>query len=284
MNKLIAIILIYGMLAACAGQHKEPPTVIQQSLEANAAGLSEHESGDNEGALAEYEKALRLSRSVEDADGTASNLINMAVILRSMGKPQRALVRLEEILKNDLISYPQARVAEAAYLKGKLYMESPERKGDAEQWIDHAIRECTASQCKDMGRIWNLRAKLKNIQKKYDVAIDSAQKGLEYNRQNNDEIELANSVRLLGEAYLAQGKYQEALERFGVAFDMDQRQAHSGKMARDLMGMGYCHEGLKQPDKALTHFRRVTVIAAYSSDDKTINEAFSSINRLLGKQ
>lgn len=284
-SRLISVSLLVAVmvLGGCAGHMRNPPPLaVRQSIELNFAGQEAFDDGDNDGAFARYEDAMRLSRSIEDAEGIAVNLINMAIILKDSGKQQRAVAKLDEILKNDLIEFPSGLVAEAAYIKARIYLDYSSDRKAAEELAQRAREECEG--CEAEGRIFNLTGRIAYVQGQYNTAFYWGQKGLSSSRRDNNEREAANAVRIMADSKLAIKEYDEALELFGQALEADKRLAHSRKIMRDLMGMGYSLEGLKQNDKALTFFRRAIVIASYSKDDKTLSDASKAINRMLGMQ
>lgn len=282
MNRLFTVFCVLSALAGCAGHRYEPvPTAASQSIEFNSAGQKSFLEGDADEAIEQYDQAMRLSRSIEDPEGIAANLINMAVILKDSGQQQRAVAKLDEVIKSQLIAYPSELIAEAAYIKAKIYLEYSSDRNGAAVWAQRAREECAKRGCKAEGRIFNLSARIAYWQGQYTEAIDWAQKGQSSSRGAGSGIEAANSIRIMADARLALKEFESALGLFEQALESDKGQGHSKKIMRDLMGVGYCLEGLKQNDKALTFFRRAIVIASYSKDDKILGDASMAISRIM---
>jgi tetratricopeptide (TPR) repeat protein len=223
------------------------------------------ETGKPEGALAHYQDALKASRSIEDQEGMAANLINISVVLRALGRGDEAMVAVDEILRQDPVRFDERWVSEAAFMKA-LLLQDCGRSDEAASWAARAFASCRQSECEDIGRIYNLMAKMAfDRQDAERAALFSAQ-ALEASQKCGDRGETANAYRLMGDLKGSSGAPAEAMSLYENALALDKELGRSRKIALDLMGLGSAHKGLGETAKALQYFRRALAVAEASGD------------------
>ena len=89
----LRLFLVAGLvlLAACAQQPGKPLAArAAEAVEANRRAELRFRRGDFDGAVRQYQEALRIAQSVEDIDGIAANAINLSITYQRLGNtPKR---------------------------------------------------------------------------------------------------------------------------------------------------------------------------------------------------
>jgi len=226
-----------------------------KAVDFNRKGGAAFKRGDYKAALSYYEKALRVNRSVEDFEGIATDLFNLAVVYRKLGERENAIKSIDEVLGMPKAHGEMSGIRSgAAYLKAMVYLDSGDY-GLSEEWAGKALSFCRGD-CPSEGRVFNLRARLALKNGDPATALTLGLKGLEANRKQGDPLEEANSLRIIADAKLASGDYPGAVDHYESALALDKALGLSGKIALDLTGLGNAYEGQGMPDKAAGYFRR----------------------------
>src|ERR1017187_1264986 len=127
-----------ALLAACAQQPGKPLASRQaEAIEANRKAELRFRSGDFDGAVQQYQVALRIAQSVEDVDGIAANAINLSIAYQRLGKHAEARASLDPVLDHSGLSFPPARLAQAALRRAVLDFDEGRHAGAAD-WLGKA--------------------------------------------------------------------------------------------------------------------------------------------------
>src|ERR1700691_1404819 len=109
------------LLAACAQQPAKPLAARQaEAIEANRRGELRFRSGDFDGAVQQYQTALRIAQSVEELRGIAGKAINLSIAYQRLGKYGEAHAMVEPALDHSSLGFPPARLAQAALRRAVL--------------------------------------------------------------------------------------------------------------------------------------------------------------------
>jgi tetratricopeptide (TPR) repeat protein len=267
-------------LIGCGAKHATLSDAHLSAVNLNQKAESSFKNSDYENALMLYNEALKINRSIENIDGIAINIINMAATYRKLGDKDNAHKQIDEILNISPIAYNPVHLSEAAFLKAMLYMDEKNYDRTLE-WTDKSLSFCRSSQCSNMGKVYNLKGRA--YLEKGDVAsaISYGNKGLSLNKSNGNKAETANSLRLIAEAKVAKGEYSEAIKFYEDALSIDKTLGLSRKIAQDLMGMGNTY--FKQGDKnsALDYFKRALSVSESAGDKKEIAKTKNMIEKCL---
>src|SRR5450759_4945946 len=162
------------LLAACAQQPGKPLAARQaEAIEANRRAELRFRSGDFDGAVQQYQVALRIAQSVEDVDGIAANAINLSIAYQRLGKHAEARASLAPVLDHPRLSFPSARLAQAALRRAVLDFDE-RRHADAAEWLEKAATWCGQQGCTLSAAINNVRGLLALEQGRTDAAAASA--------------------------------------------------------------------------------------------------------------
>lgn len=279
--RLSSLSLIVVLLAGCAAHGPSQPSRLMSAIDANnqaAAALSRAEY-----AVAErlYLQALQHDRAIENTEGVALNLIALAVTYQRAGRLDEALRTAGLVNVRQLPEVSSARVAEAELLSASLRLARAEW-GVAAQHLQEVERHCPGTSCQLAGRIANIRAQLAIVDNRIDEAATLAKRALQLAEAANDQEELANALRVAGNASLfadpAAGiRYVER------ALAIDKKLALSGKIFRDLLMLGRLHLALGDRERAGQLAVRARSVAEADRNEAGLKEVMD-LERELGEK
>ena len=137
---LLALALAEAAAGCGGGGARRPPAPAQRRQEEQArAGARAWAKGDLKSAIAAQERALLAARSVEDEEGIALRVLDLAALHRAAGAAGAASAALAELLAEPPpLPYPGRLRAEAARLAGLLALDAGDAPGGA-RWAARAL-------------------------------------------------------------------------------------------------------------------------------------------------
>ncbi|MCK4910314.1 MAG: tetratricopeptide repeat protein [Thermodesulfovibrionales bacterium] len=265
MNSRVAFIIAASLLTLACGGGPSATVVSQQVQRSNAHNVNAraaYERGDIALAMKLSSEALRLSRSVEDTEGTALNLLNIAAIYRVRDDRAAAHETLGELFNPAGEEYPEGLLARGCMLKALLYIDEGDL-GEASMWADKAEELCKGSGCTSMAGAYNLKARVLLLRDNVEEAQQYAERGRRAG--GGMGAETANSLRLLGDSYLALKEYGHAEKLYKEALALDKSLGLPPKIALDLKGMGEAAIGAGRSDKARGYLLRALDVSKSAS-------------------
>ncbi|MDP3260549.1 MAG: tetratricopeptide repeat protein [Thermodesulfovibrionales bacterium] len=267
-----AIALLFVFIGCGGAQTQALSSFHLKAIEYNQNAAKALENGNYEKALAYYMEALRVNRSIENTEGIAVNLINMAVLYQKKGNPSNAHEFVDIAfsmpdISNDIRS-------DAAYEKARIYLKE-KNAAKAKEWVnkslslDKGLRE---------GSRWNLMGRISFAEGKHDEAAAMANTALSLNRENKQRAEESNSLRLMAEINAQKGLYSESSELYKKSLEIDKELGDSKKIAMTLRGIGML--SLKQghfQDAVIFHMRAYDV-SSNAGDTEGTSEALDSLS------
>jgi tetratricopeptide (TPR) repeat protein len=249
------------VLGGCSGSAaRNLPAARLSAIGHNQRGVEEEVRGNDAAALAEFSEALRLHGSIENVDGMVVALINMARTQRLKGDIPSARSSIERACS---LRHDSSELApELFFEKAKILLAAGELTA-AKDW---AVTALAREQGGDQGRRANLVATILNRMGLPDQARQQAEQALKLNQNEKLAGEEANSLRLLGEIHLAQGKHEQAMNAFQGALLLDKELGFGRKIASDLRGLGSA--ALKREDLpgAIGYYRRAMEVSLNGAD------------------
>jgi tetratricopeptide (TPR) repeat protein len=274
------------LLAGCGSAPKEKNTAALQAaaLEANRKGDNYVRHNELDNAARSYREAMRLSQSLEDADGIAANAINLSVVRQRQGRFGDARSALREVLEHSNLQFSNRRLAEAS-LRHALVDFDERRYSSATEWTKRAGEHC-GPRCPITGAIHNTRSQLALQEGRLDAAVAAARAGLEATRNEEDRAERANSLRLLGVAALRTNDGAAARAHFEQALAIDRDLGAPRKIALDLLGLGRAATLGGDRDGARAFYGRALAVSEADRDNAGVAEAraaLASVEAASGK-
>jgi len=231
-------VISLAFLAACVAPPPAVPTRSGEAamIEANRKADAYLRSGDLEGAARQYREAIRVARSVEDAEGIATNAINLSIVYQRLHRPDDARASLALLLERSQLVFSNESLAQAALRRAVLELDE-RRATSAGEWLERAAAYCGRG-CAVSAAIQNVRGQLALDAGRPDQAAASAKAALNASRSSGDRIETANALRLLGACAIRAGDGAAAATYFGEALGIDRELAAPRKIYLDLVGLG----------------------------------------------
>ena len=227
-----AIALLFVFIGCGGAQTQTLSAVNLRAIEYNQNAAKAMEKGDYEKALAYYVEALRVNRSIENTEGIAVNLINIAVLYQKKGNTSNAHEFVDIAFSMPDISN-EIR-SDAAYEKARIYLKE-KNTAKAKEWVDKSL---SLNKGLREGSRWNLMGRISFAEGKYDDAAAMANTALNLNRENKQRAEESNSLRLMAEINAQKGLYSESRELYKKSLEIDKELGDSKKIAMTLRGIG----------------------------------------------
>jgi tetratricopeptide (TPR) repeat protein len=273
------LVLLAGLalLAGCAQPPKATSTARleaarqEAALEANRRGDTYVRRGELDNAARAYREALRLSQSLEDAEGIAANAINLSIVLQRQGRFADARSTLHAVTENSNLRFTPARLAEVSLRQALIDLDE-RRLVPAEEWVAKAAAHC-AERCALAGAIHNVRAQLALQSGNNDQAAAHARAAQAASRGPADRAELANALRLLGFTALRAGDAAAARTQLEQALALDREIGAPRKIVLDLLALGRAAALGGDRDGARAYYARAMVVSEADRDNAGVAEA-----------
>lgn len=229
-----ALVLALALvLAACAGEKiRERPPRAQQVIDLGRQGQAAYHKGDLPRAARLFEQALTDALRIEDSEGVAIMSINLARVWRESGGSPRALAMLEAVSPWHRGNVTAATGQEMDLLAAVLLSDLG-RQDEAVARVQ-ALRERCQSSCIMAIGIDSLQARLLLEKGDAGSAAELATTAIARFGAHANQLELANLLRVQGEARLALGDFPAARQSLDNALGIDKSLAQPTKIAQDL--------------------------------------------------
>ncbi|MFA6971023.1 MAG: hypothetical protein WC208_06420 [Gallionella sp.] len=228
------------LLAACSHvPEKRSPIEIQaaqMSLSAEAAFARGQYSLAKEGYLSAY----RADMAVENIDGMAINLLNLARVSDVMGEYVNTQSYLGALLDKPLHVFKPEYLAQAETQRALLSFRNKDFAA-TDFWLDHAQANCLAS-CRVAGVILNVRAMLALQEKNAADALRYSREALDKTKRDFPE-EYANALRISAEAHMLEHHFDVALPILEEVLALDKSLGLPRKIQLDLLRLAQAWEG-----------------------------------------
>lgn len=261
-------LLASAVLASCSSPPPQPQSAAQTSAQAHHQnGARALRRGDLNAALAAYHEALAASDSVEDFEGSATALLNLAVVHARLAQADPAQARAHLAAAHARVDriltapqrYSETQRSQAATRKAMLYLDA-QAHGLALHWADQARAVC-ADPCPLAPTLANLRAFVAFERGEAARAADQASRAAELAVAMGQSAEHANALRQQGRANTRLGKHDEAARALAHALRIDRELGMPERIALDLMHAGENEEQRSQPALAREFYERALQVS-----------------------
>ncbi|MFZ2163198.1 MAG: hypothetical protein WAW02_13360 [Sideroxyarcus sp.] len=247
------------LLTACGHVEETRSARQQQATEFNQRAQRAFQRGEYQAAATLYENALQLDVAVENVNGIAINMLNLAKVSQVQGNTALAQRYLDSLLQDMSLHYAPQHLAAAAVQKSLLRLQADDAEG-ASVWVDKAAALC-ATDCTLTGVIDNARAGIA-------LHANDADKTLYWSERASSEnkgvspLEYANSLRLTASARLLKNESDAALRLLEEALAIDKSLGLPEKIRLDLLLSAQAHEKSGHAEQAAQFRDRAARIAA----------------------
>jgi tetratricopeptide (TPR) repeat protein len=247
------------LLTACGHVEETRSARQQQATEFNQRAQRAFQRGEYRVAASFYENALQIDVAIENVNGIAINLLNLAKVNQALGNTAVAQRYLDSLLQDKALQYSPAHLASAAVQKSLLHLQENDAVG-AVIWVDKAAANCTTD-CKLAGVIDNARASIALRASNVDKALYWSERAASENKDASP-LEYANSLRLSASAKLLKNEPDTALHLLDEALVIDKSLGLPEKIRQDLLLFAQAHEKAGRAEQAEQFRDRAARIAA----------------------
>lgn len=275
---LAGIAALSAALSACGTAPPEPSPAVREAVNYNQRAARALRAGRIDAARTLYESALRVDRSVENADGIAVNLLGLARVEQAAGNLPAAQAHLDTVLADAPLALPVARKAEAAARRALIGFDAGDNALAAD-WAKRAEELCAPATCPARATIANLRARSFLASGDHANAILFARRALDASAgtstgsPDDPRVERANANRLLGESALALRDGRLARQALAEALALDQALGRADRIRRDLLLLAQAHRLDGDADGARSYIRRALDVSNAAGDAAGAREA-----------
>jgi len=247
------------LLTACGHVEEARSARQQQATEFNQRAQRAFQRGEYQVAASFYENALQLDVAVENVNGIAINMLNLAKVSQVLGNNALAQRYLDSLLEDKSLHYAPQHLAAAAVQRSLLRLQENDPAGAA-TCVDKAAVWCAAD-CTLIGVIDNARASIA-------LQANDADKTLYWSERAASEnkgvalLEYANSLRLTASARLLKNEPDAALRLLEEALAIDKSLGLPEKIRQDLLLSAQAHEKSGHAEQAAQFRDRAARIAA----------------------
>ena len=253
---VLATALILLFLAGCSSSRKTvSSSTVLLAADHNRRGILATARGDRDTAVSEFRTALALNGSIENNDGMAANLLNLARFHRQQGDPAQARAFIDRALP--LVTPSAPLCGDVAFEKARVCQLSKDFPA-AELWAQKALEAAPeadrSSRLNLLGRVLSQRGNMVEAQKHAEAALKSAQ-----DEENREEE--ANSLRLTGDIHAAARRFQAAMVAYEKGLAIDKELGLGSKIAGDLTRLAGVAAGANDLNKALGFYERAAEVS-----------------------
>jgi tetratricopeptide (TPR) repeat protein len=264
-------ILVAALLGCSAPPQANKAARQEAAIEANRRGEAYVRHGELENAARSYREALRLSQSLEDADGIAANAVNLSIVGQRQGRFADARAALDAVLAQKNLRFSSPRLAEVALRHALLDLDEG-RLAAAQDWVSQARTHC-AERCPVSAAIHNVAAQLALQAGRLEEAASAARAAQESSRAAEDRAEVANALRLLGIVSLRNADAAKARAYLEQALALDRELGAPRKIALDLLALGRAAALGGEREAARAYYARALAVSEADRDDAAAAEA-----------
>jgi len=280
--RLLALLAL-AVLTGCSSAPPKNSIAARQeaALEANRRGETYVRHGELDNAARSYREALRLSQSLEDADGIAANAINLSIVRQRQGRFNDARAALAAVIDQPNLRFSDTRKTQAALRHALLDLDQ-NRFAEAGEWLTRAAKHC-GTRCALSAAIHNVSAQLALQAGRVEEAVISARAAQEASRSSGERAEQANALRLLGIAALRARDFAAARPQLEQALEIDREIGAPRKIALDLLALGRAAALAGERDAARGYYARALAVSEADRDTIGAAEARAMLDASTGK-
>ena len=227
-------VTLAALCAGCAGRPPPAPPPAQARIaEAAARGAALARAGDNASAALRFQEALRVARTIEDADAVAANAISLSIVYQRLGHHAAARSALAVVLDEQGGRFPERRVLQAELRQAMLELAASDTS-DAAAYAQRAWERCQRLGCELAAAILNVQSNAALDGGDAEASLRLAQAAESSARGRADRAETANALRNIGRARARLGDPAGAIPVLEQALEIDRALADPRKILADL--------------------------------------------------
>jgi tetratricopeptide (TPR) repeat protein len=281
--RTVIVVFASVMLAACAqlGASRQIPERNLAAIDANQLADSLFRRGDFEGAAKNYREALRIARSIEAVDDIAANVVNLSIALQRLGRPAEARAVLALVGDQSVLPFAPTRLAQVALRRSILELEERQLK-TATEWADKAGAYCKDASCSLLASVFNVKGQIALESASGQLVASNAVIALKAARDSGNQVEIANALRLLGQAATLKGDTREAYGHLSEALEIDRQLGLPSRISMDLVAFGKAKAQGGDRRAASAYYERALAVMEADRDVQAAATVRSLLHELDG--
>lgn len=255
-----ALITVFLCIAGCSTTRPTPLHEQQRKMtDLNERALASAEKGRSSDADKLLQESWRLAATLDDQPMQVMTLLNQSRLARRANHLPEARALLD---KAEQISGQQ----------GPLYADVAQERalqalatGDLNEAQRSATAAHRAEQGSLLGRRLNLLARVALLRSERSEAKKLAEQASAANNSIGQELEKANSLRILGMIAMQEGHWLKAEEQLRAALELDRQQAASLRIAADLEALAELADKQQQTERQQKYLQRARMVREQST-------------------
>lgn len=250
-----ALITVLLCIAGCSTTRPTPQDEqLRRITDLNERALASAEKGHRSNADKLLQESWRLAATLDDQPMQVMTLLNQSRLARRAQNLTESRAILD---KAQQISGRQGPLyADLAQEQALLALATGDLD-EAHQWATAAHR---AEQGTQLGRRLNLLARIALLRGARSEARVLAEQALAANRNAGQELEKANSLRLLGSIATQEGDWITAEKQLQAALTLDRQQAAGTRIAADLEALAELAARQQQTAQQQEYLQRARMV------------------------
>lgn len=207
-------------------------------------------------ALKDYEKAIEISKQMDDQKAIAANLNNMGLIYHEQGSYPRALAHFSEALSIYEAIDSKKGMANTLGNIGNIYSE----QGNYQSALEYFKKSLVYSE--EMGDKRGISINLVNTgnimldQGNYAGALECFEKSKKLKEEIGDKQGLANIINNIGRLYSEQGDYQKATELITESLSIAEEIGNKTIIVNCLNNLGKLYQKTGRTSLAISNCKK----------------------------
>jgi eukaryotic-like serine/threonine-protein kinase len=233
-----------------------------------AGGRIENKSGNLQGGLEYFNRALSLAEHVDNLEQRASSLHGIGITYDLLNKPEDALRRYQEALQIRQQIGDQRGIARSLYQIGKVQVQLG-KPADAEKSFKETLqieqkigdKSGVGSTLLDLGNLYDDRGA-------HDSALTYSKQSLQIQRETNDEHAQALCLNNIGSIYFEKAQYEDAQTYFQQALQLREKSNVREEIVESVHNLADTQAKLGQYETAVKQYLRALELHRKADDTR----------------
>jgi serine/threonine protein kinase/tetratricopeptide (TPR) repeat protein len=233
-----------------------------------AGGRIENKSGNPQGGLEYFNKALNIAEQVDNAEQKASSLHGIGITYGLLNKPEDALTKYQQALAIRRQIGDQLGIAASVYQSGKIQVQLGQTEAALKSFQEALQIE---ERIGDKSGVGNTLLDLGNLfadRGAHDTALTYYKQSLQIQREINDEHFQAICLNNIGGIYLEKAQYEDAQTYFQQALQLREKANVPEEIVESVHNLAEAQAKLGQYEPAVKQYLRALDLRRSSNDTR----------------
>jgi eukaryotic-like serine/threonine-protein kinase len=249
-----------------------------------AGGRIENKSGNPQGGLEYFNRALTLAEQVDNPEQRASSLHGIGITYGMLNKPDEALRKYQEALAIRRQIGDQSGIAASLYQSGQIQVqlgksEAAKKSFQEALQIDQKIgdKAGAGSTLLDLGNVFDDSGD-------HDTALTYYKQSLQIQRETNDETLQGTCLNNIGSIYYEKAQYEDAQTYFQQALQLWEKANNTTQIVDSVHNLADTQAKLGQYEQAVKQYLRALELRRSVNDSRGAAIESYSLGAIFGLQ